>query len=270
MANPISTTAYYTLGVRSWDATRPKPACGDTFAKYFMNDEAKAVWEKFKDFKMPNISNASRHAIIDNYLREALQKSVDATVVIIGAGFDTRAYRINGGRWIELDEQRIISYKESVLPPSKATNSLTRIPIDFSQESIQQKLFPFGTKKKTHIVVEGVLMYLDNRQRKKLLDAIREIFPEHIVYCDLMSKAFFDRYSTKIHETIRALGATFTELSDYPEGLFLDNGYTTVSKVSIPLYAAQYGGLGVPAFIMRIFMRPLMTGYNIWRFEHLK
>ena len=268
MANPISTTAYYTLGVRSWDATRPKPACGDTFARYFMNDEAKAIWEKFKGFTMPNISNASRHAIIDNYIREALTTTPDATVVIIGAGFDTRAFRITGGRWIELDEQPIISYKESALPPAKSSNSLTRIPIDFSQESIQQKLFPFATKKKTHVIVEGVLMYLDNKQRKNLLDALKEIFPDHLVYCDLMSKTFFDRYSSKVHETIRSLGATFTELSDYPEGLFLDNGYKTVSKASIPLYAAQYGGLGVPAFMMRIFMRPLMTGYNIWRFEH--
>ena len=268
MANPISTTAYYTLGVRSWDASRPKPACGDTFAKYFMNDEAKAVWEKFKDYKMPNISNASRHAIIDNYLREALQAANDATVVIIGAGFDTRAYRITGGRWIELDEEPIISYKESVLPPAKASNSLTRIPIDFSRESIQQKLFSFATKKRTHIVVEGVLMYLDNKQRTSLLKALIEIFPDHVVYCDLMNKTFFDKYSKKIHETIRSLGATFTELSDYPEGLFLDNGYRSVSKASIPLYAAQYGGLGVPTFILRTFMRPLMNGYNIWRFEH--
>jgi hypothetical protein len=98
--------------------------------------------------------------------------------------------------------------------------------------------------------------------------ALKEIFPDHVVYCDLMTKTFFDRYSKEVHDTIRSLGAAFTELSDYPEGLFLDNGYSTVSKISIPLYAAQHGGLGVPTFIMRIFMRPLMNGYNIWRFEH--
>jgi methyltransferase (TIGR00027 family) len=268
MANPISTTAYYTLGARAWDASRPKPVCGDSFAKYFMNEEAEAIWQKFKGYTMPNISNASRHAIIDNYLREVLQSTPDATVVIVGAGFDTRAFRISGGRWIELDEPPIVNYKESALPPSKAFNSLTRIPIDFSQESIQQKLFPFGTKKKTHIVIEGVLMYLDSKQRKSLLHALRQIFPDHIVYCDLMRKSFFDRYSKEIHETIRSLGAVFTDMTDYPEGLFLDNGYTTVSRASIPLYAAQYGGLNVPALMLRVFMRTLMNGYNIWRFEY--
>src|SRR5690606_6356328 len=85
MANPISTTAYYTLGARAWDASRLKPVCGDSFAKYFMNEEADAVWQKFKGYTMPNISNASRHAMIDNYLREVLQSTPDATVVIIGA-----------------------------------------------------------------------------------------------------------------------------------------------------------------------------------------
>lgn len=268
MTNPISTTAYYTLGARSWDATRPKPVCGDTFARYFMNEEAVAVWEKFKGYTMPNISNASRHAMIDNYLREALQSTPDATVIVVGAGFDTRAFRINGGRWIELDETAIITYKESALPASKASNSLTRIPINFSQESIQQKLFSFATKKKTHIIVEGVLMYLDNRQRKTLLQALQQLFPHHVIYCDLMRKTFFDRYSKEIHDTIRSLGATFTELTDYPEGLFLDNGYTTVSKASVPLYAAQHGGMGIPTFVLRVFMRTLMNGYNIWRFEY--
>ena len=32
MQNPISRTAYYTLGVRAWDAAQPKPMCGDSLA----------------------------------------------------------------------------------------------------------------------------------------------------------------------------------------------------------------------------------------------
>jgi methyltransferase (TIGR00027 family) len=268
MANPISRTAYYTLGVRAWDASRPKPVCDDTFAKYFMNDEAEAIWQKFKDYSRPNIGNASRHKIIDNYIGEALQSTPDATIVIIGAGFDTRSFRLKGGRWIELDEPAIITYKDSALAPSKAQNSLTRIAIDFARESIQQKLFLFATKKKTHVIIEGVLMYIDHKERKNLMLALQEIFPHHVVYCDLMRKSFFDRYSREIHETIRSLGTTFTDLTEYPEGMFLDNGYSAVSKTSIPLFAAQHGGLDVPSIILRLFMRTLMNGYNIWRFEY--
>lgn len=98
--------------------------------------------------------------------------------------------------------------------------------------------------------------------------ALQEIFPDHIIYCDLMRKSFFDRYSKEIHDTIRSLGTSFTDLTDYPEGSFLDNGYEAISKVSIPMYAAQNGGLDIPVFVLRLFMRTLMNGYNIWRFAY--
>ena len=82
-----------------------------------MNDDAKAVWEEFKSFTPPNAGNAARHAIIDDRLRQAPGGTdPQATVVIIGAGFDTRAFRLNGGYWFELDEPEILTYKESRLP----------------------------------------------------------------------------------------------------------------------------------------------------------
>src|SRR5690242_10441569 len=90
ITNSISKTAYYTLGVRAWDATLPKPVCGDTFAKIFMNEDAQNMWQEFKNDLRPNASNASRHAIIDGQVAEVLLSHSSALVVIIGAGFDTR------------------------------------------------------------------------------------------------------------------------------------------------------------------------------------
>src|SRR5215218_7411535 len=103
MANPISRTAYYTLGARAADAASATSLCGDTFAARFMNDDAGRVWEEFKTFTAPNVSNAARHAMIDNHLRRETAADPNATVVIIGAGFDTRAFRTTGGRWFEFD-----------------------------------------------------------------------------------------------------------------------------------------------------------------------
>jgi O-methyltransferase involved in polyketide biosynthesis len=96
MANPISRTAYYTLGVRAADAAGAKPLCGDSFAARFMNEDAQRVWEEFKRFTPPNVSNAGRHAMIDAHLRRELAADPGATIVIIGAGFDTRAFRLTG------------------------------------------------------------------------------------------------------------------------------------------------------------------------------
>jgi len=267
MMNPISNTAYYTLGVRAWDAVQAKPACGDTFASLFMNVHAQKIWSEFKDDTKPNASTASRHAIIDNQLRQVIRTAPYSRVVIIGAGFDTRCFRLKGGNWIEVDEPSIINYKESILPSSTAPNSLVRIPIEFGRELLSEKLKPFSTSLKTHIVIEGVFMYLKSDERESLITVLQKMFPNHIIYCDLMRKSFFESYSKKLHDKIVSLGASFREMSEYPESFFLQKGYTTLSSTSIPLYAAEHGNLDVPAFLIRYIFKRLRNGYAIWRLE---
>lgn len=263
MANPVSRTAYYTLAVRAADAASAHPILGDTFAQRFMNDEAKAVWEEFKSFRPPNISNAARHVMIDTHLRRALADDPQATVVIIGAGFDTRAYRLPGGNWVEIDEPEILTYKESRLPASEATNPLRRIPIHFGRESLQEKLAAITAPSSVHVVIEGVLMYLTREQRIALLRTVTERFSHHTVYCDLMRKGFFERYSRPIHEKIVGMGATFTDMEETPEHLFTDLGYTMIDRASVTLYGVTFGNAGVPAFVVRYFMPTLREGYVI-------
>jgi O-methyltransferase involved in polyketide biosynthesis len=94
------------------DAEHDQPVCGDVYAKAFMNEEGLRVLEKFKDETATNSSNVARHRIIDDFLRQELLDHPDLRVVIIGAGFDSRAYRLKGGSWFELDEPQVIVYKD--------------------------------------------------------------------------------------------------------------------------------------------------------------
>lgn len=263
MANPISRTAYYTLGVRAADAASAKPLCGDTFASRFMNDEARRVWEEFKGFTPANRSNAARHAMIDDQLRPALASDPDATVVIIGAGFDTRAFRVNGGQWFEFDEPEILGYKERTLPAATAPNPLVRVPVDFGHDSLADKLSIVGQPTTVHIVVEGVLMYLTHDQKIQLIEALRVRFPRHTLYCDLMRKSFFDTYGRPIHQHILGMGTTFTDMVEDPERMFLDAGYTMVSRASVTLDAVTRQTTVFPAFIVRWFMPTVREGYSI-------
>ena len=263
MANPISRTAYYTLGVRAADAATAKPILGDTFAQTFMNDDAKAVWEEFKAFSKPNASNAARHAMIDEHLRRAIAADPQATIVIVGAGFDTRAFRLHGGYWFELDEPEILNYKESRLPVATAANPLRRMAIEFARESLADKLATIGAPSGVHVVIEGVLMYLTRDQRVSLLRTVADRFPHHTVYCDLMRKRFFETYSRDLHLKIAGMGTTFTDMEERPERLFTDIGYTTVDMASVALYAAERKTFGIPAFVIRHFMRGLRDGYAI-------
>lgn len=266
MQNPISRTAYYTLGVRAWDALQPTPMCGDSFAGYFMNAEAESIWEQFKHFQRPNACNAARHNIIDEHLSTELAADPKARVVVIGAGFDTRAFRLKGGQWIEVDEAAILTYKEARLPAANAPNHLTRVSIDFSQELLTDRLAAFAGPEPTHVVIEGVLMYLTPAQRRELIQTLRKPFPRHFVYCDLMRQSFFQRYAGDLHQKFVAMGASFTDLSETPEQLFLDAGYRPLACTSIALRAAELGGFGIPPFVVRWFLGTLRRGFCVWKF----
>jgi methyltransferase (TIGR00027 family) len=267
MKNPISRTAYYTLGVRAWDAAQPRPLCGDSLAKSFMNEEALRVWEQFKAFPWPNASNAARHAIIDEHLREELAKAPDSQVVLLGAGFDTRPFRIAGGRWAEIDELAVLEQKEATLPEASAPNALVRLGIEFASASLSERLAPLATTAEVHVVVEGVLMYLTQQQRRSLLADLRSVFPRHTIYCDLMRRSFFERYARDMHEKIVGMGTTFVEMTETPEALFTEAGYEAVSATSVALRAAQSPHVGIPPIVVRWFLGTLRDGYAIWKFR---
>jgi len=61
-------------------------------------------------------------------------------VITIGAGCDTRPYRLAEGNWLEVDQPRIMSYKNEKLPVAECTSPLRRIAIDFAHESLADKL----------------------------------------------------------------------------------------------------------------------------------
>lgn len=263
--NAISKTAWYPLGVRVADAASARPIVGDDFARRFYNAEAEEVWDRFRTLQNPNASNASRHRIIDDLLREELARDPTAPVIVLGAGFDTRAFRLDGGRWLEIDEPHIIAYKDAQLPAASAKNPLERISMEFGTESLRTRLEPYRDARRTHVVVEGVFMYLSADQRRQMRHTLRELYPDHVLYCDLMTRSFFDKYSAKIYSEIQGLGASFTELTDSPENEFVEDGYVPVSSSSHISYASRHGALSVPRPVVW-FMRMGREGYKSWKF----
>jgi len=264
---PISKTAFYCCGVRMQDAESSNPICGDVYAKRFMNDEGRRILETFKDEVRPNSSNVARHRIIDDLLREELRAKPDLRIVIIGAGFDSRAYRLKGGRWVELDEPQVVAYKNELLSPATCDNPLDRVAIDFSNESVEEKLSSFATTDRAVVVIEGVFMYLEEEVIRQLLQTLRRLFPRHKLICDLMSRAFFEKYGRTIHQKITGLGASFKFTEKTPEKLFLDNNYELLGRISVTERAMEFSPKKIPKIILRTLFRSLTNGYAIYEFE---
>jgi methyltransferase (TIGR00027 family) len=262
---PISNTAFYCCGIRMRDAESPRPVCGDQFAKLFMNEQGMEIFRRFAGEGGPNMSNVARARYIDDLLRARLASDPHLQVVLIGCGFDSRAFRLQGGSWFELDEPALIGYKNGRLPAAEAPNALQRIPIDFETEPLREKLRPLVSRAATLFVIEGVTMYLTAESLRATL-GILSLFPQHQVIADLMTRRFIEKYGSNVKRIIAQLGAQMIP-GDQPALPFEACGYRQISSQEIARLAFAYQSLGWLVPLVRALFPGLFTGYTVRVFE---
>jgi methyltransferase (TIGR00027 family) len=264
---PISNTAFYCCGIRMQDAESPHPICGDQYAVRFMDERGLEIFRRFGGESRPNAGNVARHRYIDDLLRGDLLRDARQQIVLIGCGFDSRAFRLSGGTWYEFDEPQLISYKNERLPAEQAPNPLVRIPIDFAADSLREKLSALRGNVRTVFVIEGVTMYVTAESLRSTLEVIRALFPAARVIADLMSRAFINRYGASIKHIIEQLGAQMIP-GDAPALPFQQAGYHEASSASVVGLSVRYRALGaVVGAFMRLTAPGLFSGYTVRVFE---
>jgi methyltransferase (TIGR00027 family) len=267
----VASTAYYCCGVRAADAASGNPVCGDMLAHKFMTAEGRAAFAHFDkpQYEYPNKSNVVRARIIDDFLRSELATRPDAKVFIIGAGFDSRAFRLGGGRWFEFDQAPLIDKKNTLLPVQQCPNPLQRIAVDFAKGELESKLLPWAGSENAIVILEGVSEYLTQEQLTRTLAVLRSALPRHILLCDLMSERFRLKYTGKLREELRRLGTDFQTLSNEPERAVIAAGYHLQSTVSIVGRARELGSIRLPSLLLMTILRPLRDGYRVCQFSAL-
>ena len=161
----------------------------------------------------------------------------------------------------------MITYKNEQLPASKCPHRPERIPIDFSSESLHDKLSALPISAPVIVVIERVFMYLTEGQIQELLRTLRMLWPEHRLVCDLMTQKFISKYARTAHDKIKELGAQFVREVDDHEELFRAAGYHPLEKHSVVARAIELGTLKIPRFIVRFFLRSLANGYVVYVFD---
>jgi methyltransferase (TIGR00027 family) len=263
---PITDTAFYCCGARMLDAAQDQPICGDDYAKLFMCDYGMAVFDRFKTLELSNSSIIVRHRIMDDMLRQLLYANHDLTIVTIGAGFDSRPYRLNGGHWFELDEPELIAYKDILLPSEHCDNPLHREPIDFAKEDLVDKLLQLPHNGPVVFVLEGVVIYLSENDVQNLLGELDYEFPRHRLMCDLVNREMVDKYGQSLSQTVMEMGAPFQSV-DHPEAIFVQSGYQAREAVSVMDASVDFGINLVPKFFWRSYFQAEVTGNSVCMWE---
>jgi len=108
-----------------------------------------------------------RTRFIEERLEQAIRDGA-SQVVILGAGFDTRAYRLiellQAARVFEVDQPSTQEYKKRRIREAgiEVPPNLTYVPVDFRHDKVGDVLAAAGydSSRKTFFIWEGVTMYL--------------------------------------------------------------------------------------------------------------
>jgi methyltransferase (TIGR00027 family) len=120
---------------------------------------------------------AIRTWIIDRIIEEMIQDGVD-TVINLGAGLDTRPYRMDlpeSLRWVEVDYPHMLEHKQRRLSKEKARCRLELIPLDLARRGPRQEMLGkvAAGSRKALVITEGVIPYLTEEQVGELADDLR-------------------------------------------------------------------------------------------------
>jgi len=191
---PSSTAQWTTLGrALELDRSPAERIVSDEYAPMFLSTTSRAILaplrlggplvHRVERRPLAGISAFAlcRHRFIDEH---ALAESQTAQLLILGAGYDSRAYRFAGelaGRAVyEVDLPPLSRRKAAIVaahPEHFAGNSINRIEIDFRTESLTHRLatggFAMGVA--TFVVWEGVSMYLSRAAVGDTLDTLSAV-----------------------------------------------------------------------------------------------
>ena len=158
-----------------------------------------------------------RTSAIDRLIGEAVIAGVD-TVLNLGAGLDTRPYRMKlpaSLRWVELDFPTIVDSKNATLAEHQPVCKLERVGIDLlDRPALIKAIARYGmTSKNTLVITEGVLVYFS------VLDAATLASELHAAPCLFEVKdwfKFFRKYGWQSSQVITSFGESQRINRPYP------------------------------------------------------
>ena len=208
----------------------------------------------------------SRTRFIDDLIEKSATEGVEQ-YVILGAGYDSRAHRLelpSSLRIFEVDQPEVQDRKRSKLPKELPNSeNVTYVPVDFSHQSLTERLLDsgFDKTKSTVFTLEGVTQYITKeafnstmKEMSRLCQKTSSIFALSFVN-ELLNKNPEDCFGrgylnpekkANLIKDLSAKAAGEPWISFYSteeiEGLLSQNGYSITENVTLEDLNSLYFG----------------------------
>ncbi len=240
--------------------------CYDPYAVHFLSpetlkfrahnpDKVRASQEQYERF-FPGLGNSIRAKV--RYFDDFIKKSIDdglEQLVILGAGYDSRAYRIEGLKKIrvfEVDHPTTQNLKIEKIKKifGSLPDNVAYAPVDLGTEDLGIKLMETGydKSKKSLFIMEGVIFYIPSKKVDEILSFIAnnsgrgsgilfDYFPQSVVddSCKLEVGRNIHNHLLQIGEPLQ-----FGIEDDGVEAFLSQRGFSEIENVTSEDYKRAY------------------------------
>lgn len=146
----------------------------------------------------------ARTVVFDELISDFIARNPDCTVVNIACGLDTRFYRMDNGRltWYNLDLPETIEVRDSLY---NEHGRVSTVGCSCFDPSWPDKITVRG---KMLFIIEGLTMYLTEKQVEQMLSIIRDRFENAYVLMECLCPKFVNKEG--VEKSIQSTGAVFT------------------------------------------------------------
>ncbi len=161
----VSDTAFWVAHYRGQEGKRKDALFQDPLAEKLAGEKGAQIAQLMTRSRYTGWSVVIRTHVIDGFIQKKVEAGEVDAVVNLGAGLDTRPYRLDlpkGLPWIEVDFAPMIEFKEEKLKAEESRVALERVKIDLTKDELRREfLSQINSRfKKILVLTEGVIPYL--------------------------------------------------------------------------------------------------------------
>ena len=175
----ISDTARWVAVYRARETDRPDALFRDPYARLLAGERGEEILRRMPGARFSAWPTVVRTCLFDELILRCVEREGADTVLDLGSGLCTRAYRLPlpaGLRWIEVDLPGILSYKDEKLSGERPRCYRESVQMDLSDLSARRALLAriAAPSRKAVVVTEGFLAYLAEEEVASLARDLRD------------------------------------------------------------------------------------------------
>jgi len=243
---PIQTagdTALWVAACRAAESERAGGVLNDPLPGVLAGKKGRAILAAMPGSDLIAFGVSLHVRTMDTLIEELSGSGAIDTVIDIGAGFDTRPYRLalpGSLRWFELDLPDLIGYKNKCMHLRQPNCLVERMAVDLNDDDARRRAIAraFRDSQQALVLTEGVLGHLSGDSARSLTDEVGNSAAARWWIYDAGSKQAYYRLSPEVREQVDRVRSRDPVNYHELRAIFRQSGWQIASDVP-PSEAAE-------------------------------